>query len=87
MSFRVGDTGDFVSTGSEAVPDPRTGRPVPRLVVSFPGGTPRTTLYVTYRDLSGRDAGPFPLQFDPAVALAKSDGLGALEQVRRVHVL
>ena len=36
----------------------------------IPAATGRTTLYVTYEDAAGREAGPFPVAFDPAAAQA-----------------
>jgi hypothetical protein len=40
--------------------------------ISMPAALGRTTLYVTYRDLSGREAGPFPVPFDPEAVLVGS---------------
>ena len=45
----------------------------------LPGATDRTTLYVTYRDLARRDAGPFPILFDPGTA-AIAAGRDTLER-------
>lgn len=76
---RLGDKGEFASTGLTRADDPRTGKPAPNTAVELPAGSGRTTLYVAYRDRSGREAGPFPLSFDPAVATVES-GREALER-------
>lgn len=47
--------------------------------VAIPATTERTTIYLTYRDLARREAGPFPILFDPAAA-AVSSGREALER-------
>ena len=72
LAVRIGEQGEFAATGSFGQPDAATGRAPPNMSVELPGGTGRTTLYVAYRDLSGREAGPFPIPFDPALALVSS---------------
>jgi hypothetical protein len=76
---RFGETGEFVSSGPSRSPDPRTGKPVPNAEVALPNAAGRMTLYVSYRDRAGREAGPFPLTFDPALATAEA-GREALER-------
>ena len=79
ISVRVGERGDFTPTGLSRTVDPKTGKPLPNMEVELPAGTGRVTLYVTYRDRSGRDAGPFPIAFDPGSAGADA-GRAALER-------
>jgi hypothetical protein len=68
VSVRVGERGDFTSTGTTQALDPRTGLPSPNLLVDLPADPGRTTLYVRYSDRAGREAGPFPIVFDPGAA-------------------
>lgn len=72
VSYRVGDQGEFQSTGVAQTSDPRTGKPAPRTQFEIPAAPGRTTLYITYTDGSGHVAGPFPIQFDPAASLVAS---------------
>nr|WP_133770176.1 adenylate/guanylate cyclase domain-containing protein [Enterovirga rhinocerotis] len=79
IAVRIGEQGPFTSTGSSATLDSRTGKPMPNVEFELPPGTGRVTLYVTYQDRSGREAGPFPLSFDPGAATVES-GRAALER-------
>ena len=79
VSIRIGERGAFTSTGFTSTPDEKTGKPLPHLEFELPNGTPRVTLYLTYRDRSGREAGPFPLAFDPGAATVDA-GRAALER-------
>lgn len=79
VSVRVGERGEFVSTGLSSSPDPKTGRPAPSARMPLPASMGRTTLYVQYADRSGREAGPFAIAFDPATALV-SAGRETLER-------
>ena len=72
VSTRLGERGEFVSTGSARTVDPKTGKAAPSLEVEIPANAVRSTLYVTYADRGGRTAGPFPLPFDPSAATASS---------------
>jgi hypothetical protein len=72
IAVRLGEQGDFRSTGTLPSEDPRTGKPAPRTSFEIPAGSARATLYVTYTDTSGHVAGPFPIQFDPGSALIAS---------------
>jgi class 3 adenylate cyclase len=65
VSARIGET-------SETASAPASGRPTNTAEIALPPSLGRTTLYLTYRDLSGREAGPFPLSFDPGSALVGS---------------
>ena len=79
ISVRLGERGEFTSTGFSATVDQKTGKPVPNLEFELPSSTPRVTLYLTYQDRSGREAGPFPLAFDPGSATVDA-GRAALER-------
>ena len=79
ISVRVGERGQFTSTGFSNTLDSKTGKPLPNLEFEMPNGTPRATLYLTYQDRSGREAGPFPLAFDPGTATVDA-GRSALER-------
>lgn len=79
ISVRVGERGEFVSTGLSSSPDPKTGKPAPYARMPLPGSMGRTTLYVQYVDRSGREAGPFAIAFDPTTALV-SAGRETLER-------
>ncbi|MGA0598606.1 adenylate/guanylate cyclase domain-containing protein [Enterovirga sp. CN4-39] len=65
ISARIGETG-------EAAPANGGAKPATNADIPLPQGVGRTTLYLTYRDLSGREAGPFPIPFDPASALVNA---------------
>lgn len=73
VAYRIGERGEVVSAGPDPAGTAAAAKPVTSLVVTLPTGTPRTTLYLTYRDAAGRDAGPFPLPFDPAAAQVSSE--------------
>jgi hypothetical protein len=69
---RLGEQGEFRSTGTLPSEDPRTGQPMPRTTFEIPAVPNRATLYVGYTDVAGHAAGPFPIQFDPATSLIAS---------------
>ncbi len=69
LSYRIGEAGQFRSTGQAGVQDPRTGKPMPLTTFELPPDLPRTPIYVAYEDAAGRSAGPFPISFDPQAAL------------------
>ena len=73
VSARIGETGE-VAPASSGPAGPTSAAEIP-----LPATLGRTTLYVSYRDPSGREAGPFPIPFDPGSALA-STGRDALER-------
>lgn len=79
ISVRIGERGEFTSTGFSSAEDPKTGKPLPNLDFQLASNTPRVTLYLTYQDRSGREAGPFPLSFDPGSATVDA-GRSALER-------
>jgi serine/threonine protein kinase len=71
--YRVGEQGEFKSTGNRNVfiggaepTDPRTGKPFPKCNIDLPE-TPKTTIYVKYVDAASQFRGPYSLEFDPYV--------------------
>jgi hypothetical protein len=79
IAYRIGERGEFHETGLAPNVDPRTGKPTAKTSFDLPSSQSRATLYVTYTDVSGYVAGPFPIPFDPTVALAAT-GREALER-------
>ena len=73
VSARIGETGE-VTPANSGPAGPTNAAEIP-----LPASLGRTTLYVSYRDPAGREAGPFPIPFDPGSALA-SAGRDALER-------
>lgn len=65
VRYRVGNVGHFIPTESTGSVDQRTGRKYVSTDFTLPLDTPATTLSVTYRDVARREAGPFPISFDP----------------------
>lgn len=80
FGYRIGEEGEFVDTGTMPSIDQRTGRPMPVTWFSLPGDHPAGTLYVTWRDKRGEEAGVFPISFDPDDSL-KSGQKQILEQL------
>ena len=68
ISVRFGEQGAAQTVPVPGSPD-RGGRNVD---VAIPPETGRTTLYVGYLDASGREAGPYPVPFDPDTARVAS---------------
>jgi hypothetical protein len=64
ITYRIGREGPFVSTGFFDAVDPRRGRRIVSTQISLPHETPPTTIFIKYRDVAGREAGPFPIAFD-----------------------
>ena len=69
LSYRIGDIGEFKSTGLTDVIDERTGqrRPNPSFPLSFKATA--TVVQVRYQTPDGASVGPFPIWFDPEQAL------------------
>lgn len=65
FGYRIGDSGEFVDTGTTPNIDQRTGRPMPVTWFVLPPDQPAGDLYVTWRDKRGEEAGVFPIRFDP----------------------
>jgi hypothetical protein len=80
FGYRIGEGGDFVDTGLTNNIDRETGRPMPITWFSLPDDQPAGTLYVTWRDKRGEEAGVFPIRFDPDGEL-KSGQKQILEQL------
>ena len=69
MSYRIGDKGEFRSTGLSQILDQRTGEPMPNLSVQLAANQPASTLQIRYTTPDGGSVGPFLIPFDPDVAL------------------
>ncbi len=64
---------EFKSTGASPARDPRTGAPMPNLVLNLPDKTPSSEILVKYLNASGQEMGPFTIPFDPdASSLSES---------------
>lgn len=80
FGYRIGEEGEFTDTGTMPSLDPRTGLPMPVTWFAMPGDQAAGTVYVTWRDKRGEEAGVFPIIFDPDDAL-KSGQKQILEQL------
>ena len=69
ISYRIGDSGSFKSTGTFPHLDPRTGQPMANPSFELPPDAGATSLQVRYRDADDNEHGPFALQFEPRQAL------------------
>ncbi|MGP0060392.1 MAG: adenylate/guanylate cyclase domain-containing protein [Beijerinckiaceae bacterium] len=69
LAWRVGDAGDYVSSGFMSAIDQRTGRPMPNSSFELDRDTPATNLWIRYDDAAGRSVSAFPIPFDPHAAL------------------
>jgi hypothetical protein len=69
VSYRVGEKGDFIDMPLLSYIDQRTGARMPDTTFSMAGGQKPTTIEVKYLTAEGREVGPFPIAFDPDVAL------------------
>ncbi len=65
FGYRIGENGEFTDTGTMPTLDQQTGQPMPVTWFSLPGDQPAGTLYVTWRDKRGEEAGVFPISFSP----------------------
>jgi hypothetical protein len=65
FGYRIGDQGEFTDNGALDVLDQRTGQRMPKTHFELDGDQTATTLYVTWRDKRGEEAGIFPIAFDP----------------------
>jgi hypothetical protein len=68
ISYRIGDKGEFKPTGLLDVLDQRTGQRMPNPSFPLPSMAPATIIQVRYQTADG-SVGPFPIRFDPDVAL------------------
>ena len=71
VALRIGERGEFKPASLDPIA-PGSGKPQ-KVEANLPADTGRATLYVTYKDSSGREAGPFPLPFDPMAALVMQE--------------
>lgn len=69
FGYRIGEDGEFVDAGTMPNIDQRTGKPMPVTWFALPPDHPAGTIYVTWRDKRGEEAGVFPISFDPDQAL------------------
>lgn len=69
MSYRIGEDGALRTMELMDVLDPRTGRRMPNTTFSLSPQQPPTVLHITYTDAQGREVGPYPISFNPDVAL------------------
>ncbi len=69
FGYRIGEEGEFKDAGLSNILDQRTGRPTPNTLVNLPPDQKATTLYVTWRDKRGEEAGVYPIIFDPDSSL------------------
>ena len=65
FGYRIGEDGEFVDAGTMPNIDQRTGKPMPVTWFALPPDQPAGTIYVTWRDKRGEEAGVFPINFDP----------------------
>jgi hypothetical protein len=69
FGYRVGEAGEFTDPGFNDFIDQATGQRSPRTQFELPPDQEATTLYVTWRDKRGEEAGVFPIVFNPDEAL------------------
>ncbi|MFC5556960.1 caspase family protein [Methylobacterium iners] len=71
LSWRLGESGAYADTDLLDVIDQRTGRRMPNPSFHLDVGTAAATIYLRYVDAAGVTVGPFPIAFDPRVALVR----------------
>jgi len=69
ISYRLGDAGAFKPTGLLDALDQRTGQRMPNPSFPLPAKATATIIQVRYETADGGSVGPFPIWFDPEVAL------------------
>jgi hypothetical protein len=69
ISYRIGGAGAFKSTGLLDSLDQRTGQRMPNPTFPLPAKAAATVIEVRYETADGNSLGPFPIRFDPDVAL------------------
>jgi serine/threonine protein kinase len=62
--YRIGEVGEFQSTGKLAGIDPATGNPLPKKSIMISDKIQKETLYFRYIDLKDQTRGDFPIVFD-----------------------
>ena len=80
ISYRLGERGDYRDTGLLDVLDQRTGQRMPNPSFQLSGKAGPTVIQVRYKTADGSVVGPFPIRFDPDVALFDTQRK-ALEQI------
>lgn len=73
ISWRMGSDGPYAETGFLAVPDQRTGKPMPNPSFAVPDDAKADVISIKYLDLRGRETGPFEVRFDPEAALVEGN--------------
>ncbi len=71
ISWRMGDSGPFKETGFLDTLDPRTRKRMPNPAIELSADAAAATIQMRYVDASGEMQGPFPVRFDPEVALIR----------------
>jgi hypothetical protein len=69
ISYRLGQGGEFRDTGLLDVLDQRTGQRMPNPAFQLSGKASATIIEVRYQTADGASVGPFPIRFDPDIAL------------------
>jgi hypothetical protein len=69
LSWRIGEAGEFVSTGQSDTIDQRTGERMPTLSFPLPANAPSEIIQLRYRTPDRGVVGPFAILFDPDVEL------------------
>ncbi|WP_284313173.1 caspase family protein [Labrys miyagiensis] len=80
LAYRMGEAGEFKETGLLDVLDQRTGARMPNPSFPLSPRAPAGVIEVRYRTADGTDVGPFPIRFDPDVALYQNQRQN-LEQI------
>jgi hypothetical protein len=69
ISWRLGGVGEFKPTGSLDTLDPRTGQRMPNPSFPLSSKAAAAVIQVRYETADGNSVGPFPIRFDPDLAL------------------
>jgi hypothetical protein len=69
ISYRIGDSGEFKTTGLSDALDQRTGQRAPNASFPLSSKAAATVIQVRYETADGGAVGPFPIWFDPDAAL------------------
>lgn len=80
ISYRLGSSGEYRDTGLLDILDQRTGLRMPNPAFQLSGKAGPTVIEIRYQTADGARVGPFPIRFDPDVALYDSQRR-ALEQI------
>lgn len=71
LFYRIGETGDFIDTGTNGTISPQTGKPMPNTFISLPSDQKATSIYLKYINANGQEMGPFKYEFVTTSALAE----------------